>query len=188
MKALWDQLVSEVRRVNPKAVEALRPGAPPGQVLEKLSRLPYRISPDAAALYQWADGSDDKFEILPGAYLVSLDDALHEFWLLHPLRDEFDRCFHEPYRDCFRFLSDWSDGGFAFGRRDSPSGGRIVKLCIHAPWRVAFADLERLLVTAVECYRRGVFPPGDSDQPDFDLYYQLAGQLNPEMDWRTNVE
>lgn len=179
MRVLLDQLLSEVRRVNPKSAESLRPGLPRDLVVEKLSALPYEISPDAVALYEWADGSDDTFELLPGGYFVPLQHALTEFWIVHGMRDQLEEIFHQPYRDCFRFLSDGSDGGYAIGRLDSPSEGQIISLCIHAPWQTAFASLERLLATAIESYRRGVFASNDSDILDFKLYRRIAAELNP---------
>ena len=187
MNRLFDQFVSEVRRANPGALSTLRPGLSRDVVVEKLADLPYKISPDAVALYEWADGSDEGFELLPGGFFIPFERALSEFWILHPYRDEFESVFHQPYRDCFRFLSDWSDGGYAFGRLDSPSAGRIVSLCIHAQWRLGFANLEALLVTAIECYRSGVFPKdGSQEIPDFDKYFQIGRDLNPKMDWATH--
>ena len=188
MKTLIDQLVCEVRRVNPGVLAKLRPGLPRSAVQEKLSALPFEITPDAVALYEWADGSESGlFELLPGGFFIPLSEALEEFWILHPCRDEFESLFHQPYRDCIRFLSDWSDAGYAFGRCDSPSAGKIVSLCIHAPWRLAFADLEALLITAIECYRRGVFPIGGSrEAPDIDRYFRIGAEVNPAMDWATS--
>jgi hypothetical protein len=74
-------------------------------------------------------------------YFIPLEDALLEFDIVHGMRDELQAIFFEPYRDSFRFLTDWSDGGYSFGRTDLPSEGQIVHLCIHAPWRLAYRDL-----------------------------------------------
>lgn len=184
MKNLFEKLVVEVRLVRPAGIAALRPGLPRSLILEKFAALPYRISPDVVALYEWADGADDGFELLPGGFFMPLERSLDEFWQLDPYREEFESIFHQPYRDHFRFLSDRSDGGYAFGRLDSPSAGQIVSLCIHAPWRLVFTNLDALVVTATECYRRGVFPRDSNEIPDFDQYFRIGKELNPNIeDW-----
>jgi hypothetical protein len=83
--------------------------------------------------------------MLPGGYLIPFDEAFAVFDLLHGIRDELLAIFPEPYIDCFRFLTDKSDGAYAFGRVDSPSHGQILKLEIHAPNLIGFRDLEHLL-------------------------------------------
>ena len=93
----------------------------------------------------------------------------------------------DPHRDVFRFLSDWSNGGYGFGRVDSPSNGRIIKLCIHATWLVGFSDLEHLLRTSIECYRQGIMR-SDDESPDFNRFYKLARKFNPGYDvWRSGA-
>ena len=127
---------------------------------------------------------DGRFEMLPGAYFIPLNEALLEFEEVHGIRDELEQIFPERYRDSFRFLTDWSDGGYAFGRIDSPSQGEIVHRCIHAPWLLAYHDLADLLKTSIACYRQGVMRSG-SDPPDFRAYYELAARMNPGLEnWR----
>jgi hypothetical protein len=87
--------------------------------------------------------------------------------------------FAQKYIDQFRFLSDWSDSGYSFGRLDSPSHGMIVDLVIHDEWKLAYADLSAVLKTAIECYRRGIFA---GPHPDFYAYYKLAAKMNPGME------
>jgi hypothetical protein len=97
------------------------------------------------------------------------------------MRAELEEDCPQRYRDCFRFLTDTSDGGYAFGRIDSPSEGQIVHLCIHSPWLLAFRDLECLLRTSIECYRQGIMST-DSDLPDFEAYFELVAQMNTGME------
>ena len=113
----------------------------------------------------------------PGGYFVPLKQAMDQFKVFHKLAQGMDE-EEDPHRDVFRFLSDWSDGGYAFGRVDSPSKGRIVKLCIHATWLIGFTDLEHLLQTSIECYRQGIMQSED-ESPDFTRFYKLAARLNP---------
>jgi hypothetical protein len=184
VKQLFQELVAEVRRINPSAAELLRPGLSPEVAKQKLAALAFQVTPDAAALYTWADGADGRFEMLPGAYFIPLNEALLEFEEVHGIRDELEQIFPERYRDSFRFLTDWSDGGYAFGRIDSPSQGEIVHRCIHAPWLLAYHDLADLLKTSIACYRQGVMRSG-SDPPDFRAYYELAARMNPGLEnWR----
>ena len=181
MQHLFEELIAEIRRTSPATAARLRPGLPPDLVKEKMANMPFQISADAVALYSWADGATGRFEMLPGAYFIPLEEALLEFDIVHGMRDEMQEIFFQPYRDSFRFLTDWSDGGYSFGRTDSPSEGQIVHLCIHAPWKVAYRDLTALLKTSIECYRRGVLSP-DSDIADFRAYYELAARMNPGME------
>ena len=179
MQHLFEELVAEVQRTSPATAATLRPGVPPEFVKEKMANMPFQISADAVALYSWADGATGRFEMLPGAYFIPLEDALLEFEIVHGMRDELQEIFFEPYRDSFRFLTDWSDGGYSFGRTDSPSKGQIVCRCIHAPWKLAYRDLTALLKTSIECYRRGVL---SSDVVDFKAYYELAARINPGLE------
>jgi hypothetical protein len=97
------------------------------------------------------------------------------------MRAELEEDYQQRYRDCFRFLTDKSDGGYAYGRIDSPSEGQIVNRCIHSPWLLAFRNLEHLLRTSIECCRRGIMSD-DSGRPDFTAYFKLAAQMNPGME------
>jgi hypothetical protein len=181
MQELFQELAVEVRRVNPDAVRQLRPGGSPDLVRRKFDTLPYKITPDAVSLYSWADCPDFSFEILPGAYFLPFEEPFADFDETHAMRAELEEIYPERYRDCFRFLTDKSDGGYAFGRIDSPSEGQIVHLCIHSQWLLAFRDLEHLLRTSIECYRQGIMS-ADSDLPDFAAYFKLVAQMNPGME------
>ncbi|MHC4743497.1 MAG: hypothetical protein ACYS8Z_16410 [Planctomycetota bacterium] len=164
------------------AVGSLLPGLSRDEVEERLSRLPFEISADAIELYTWADGPFyDSVEILPGGYLIGLEQTITSFEKLAPMQDELDSIFPQQYRDCLRFLHDLSDGGYAFGRVDSPSEGKIIDLCIHDEWRLAFESLDKLLDTAIECRRRGVFREND-EICDFNLFYSIGRELNPGME------
>ena len=150
MRRKLEQFREALAASDPHALTLLRPGLAPDQVEERLSRLPFNITPDAVELYTWADGTFEKpVEILPSGYFMGLDDALAEFEQLAPMQDELDAMFPQQYRDCFRFLNDFSDSGYAFGRVDSPSEGKIIDLCIHDKWRLAFESLEKLIDTAI---------------------------------------
>jgi hypothetical protein len=179
MESRYRDLLSEVRNANRSAAAPLRPGLPRDVVEAQLATLPYKITPDAALLYEWADGADGPFELLPGGYFIPLAQAMKQFKVFDELAEDLDQD-EEPHRHCFRFLSDWSDGGYAFGRVDSPGEGRIVKLCIHATWQIGFSDLEHLLRTSVECSRQGVI-----ESSDFKRFHQIAARLNPAYHvWR----
>jgi hypothetical protein len=124
VKQLFQELVAEVRRINPSAAELLRPGLSPEVAKQKLAAMAFQVTPDAAALYTWADGADGRFEMLPGAYFIPLNEALLEFEEVHGIRDELEQIFPER-----------------------SSQGEIVHCCIHAPWLLAFHDLADLLKT-----------------------------------------
>jgi len=67
MKKLFGELLAVVKRVNPSMAATLRLGLGGDVVKKKLAKLPYAITRDAASLYEWADGADGPFELLPGA-------------------------------------------------------------------------------------------------------------------------
>ena len=186
-----DEFKDILAKTSTKSLDLLNPGLAREEVEEKLSDLPFQISPDAVELYTWSDGVHsygvDKFidplEILPGAYYISLDQALYEFNEFYKLKDQCQEIFYQKYFDSFRFLSDHSDGGYSFGRIDSPSNGCIVNLCIHHEWELAYQSLEHLIDTAIECRRRGVFR--NHDMPDFEMYFKIGAELNKDMDlWK----
>jgi hypothetical protein len=183
LQELFQELVAEVLLINPDAVRQLRPGRSPDLVRRKFDAFPYKITPDAVSIYSWADCPRFSFEILPGGYFLPFEEAFAEFDEIHAMRAELEEDCPQRYRDCFRFLTDKSDGGYAFGRIDSPSEGQIVNLCIHSPWLLAFRNLERLLRTSIECYRQGIM--SDLDMPDFMAYFELAAQMNPGMELYT---
>src|SRR5262245_39335518 len=111
MKTLFRELLAEAKRSNPSTAATLRPGLSRDNVKKKLAKLPYEITPGASSLYEWADGADGSFELLPGGYFIPLKQATDEFKLWHKFAQEVDE-EADPHRDCFRFLSDWSDGGY----------------------------------------------------------------------------
>jgi hypothetical protein len=187
MKRLYRELLAEVKRVNPSMAARLRSGLERALVEKKLAKLPYQITPDAASLYGWADGADGPFELLPGGYFIPLSEAMRDFRVIHKVTRDIDE-EEDPYRrDCFRFLSDWSNGGYAFGRVDSPSKGRIIKLCIHAPAEIGFSDLEHLLKTSIECYRRGIMQ--SDEMCNVVKFYKIAARMNPDCNvWRAARE
>jgi len=181
MQHLFHELLDAVRRFNPDALKSLRPGLPLDFLKRRFATLPYEVTTDAMSLYALTDSLDWSFEMLPGGYFIPFGEAFGEFEQIHGIRHELEQIWPERYRDCFRFLTDKSDGGYAFGRIDSPTRGHIVSLEIHAPWLLAFRDLEHLLRTSIECYRQGVMRT-DSGAPDFDAYYKLAARMNPGME------
>ncbi len=184
MRETLERFREVLASTDPDAAAKLQPGLARHSIEKLLSRLPFRITPDAIELYSWANGRfDDPLELLPGSYFISLENAIDEFDQLAPMRDELEDIFPQQYRDSFRFLSDFSDGGYAFGAVESPAVGAIVDLVIHHEWKLAFASLEKLIEAAIECRKRGVFR--DDDIPDFELYYQIGRELNPEMEtWK----
>jgi hypothetical protein len=176
-----DELREILSISRPESVAALRPGLPREKVVAGLAKLPFQISPDAVELYTWADGNfESLIEFLPGAYFYPFDVVLEQFHRVYQIQKELDSIFHQPYLDCFRFLPDLSDSGYAFGRLDSPSQGCIIDLCIHAEWRLAFRTIEKLLDTTIECHRRGVFAKDGISE--FSAYYAIGRELNPDME------
>jgi hypothetical protein len=78
LKARYRELLAQAKRVNPSAA-TLRPGLARDVVERTLAKLPYEITPGAASLYEWADGADGPFELLPGGYFIPLNQAMRDF-------------------------------------------------------------------------------------------------------------
>lgn len=179
------QLEQLIIEQDPASRSLFVPGPSEAEVAAKLKRLPFAISDDALKWFSWVDMPQETFferqiEILPGAYFMGLNQALEEFEAIYLMRAELEEIFPEPYRDQFRFLSDFSDGGFGFGAVDEPCQGRIIHLTIHENWHLGFVSLERLIDTAIACRREDVF--NNVDVTDFDRYYTIAKRMNPGMD------
>lgn len=181
MEKLFEQLEKEMFAVNPAMKEALAPGMARADIEAYVRRIPFNISSDIINLYQWSSGAGYHLEILPGVYLVPLEEGISNIEQLYPMKDKFQEIFFQPYYDNFRFLGDWSDGGYSFGRIDSPSEGRIVGLCIHDLWRIAYNSLSDLLRTAIECYKRGVF--ANPVKRDIKMYFQIGKELNSPLEY-----
>lgn len=185
MDDLLQELRAEIERVDPEAAARLRPGlsAAAAKLRVKLF-FPHRVTDDASALYRWADGAEGRVELLPGAYFVPSTYVIQQGWLIKLISPGVQRVAPDPYRKAVRFLTDWSDGGYALGAVDSPSAGAIVSMSIHAPWKIAFRSLSDLLRTSVECYRRGIIQADDATS-DFSGFARLAAELNPASEaWR----
>lgn len=182
---LLRELRAEIGRVDAAAAARLQPGLSAAAARLKVKLFfPYRVTEDAVALYRWADGSDGRVELLPGAYFVSSAFVIQRGWLMRSMRSVLNRIAPDPYRKSVPFLTDGSDGGYAFGAIDSASAGAIVKMSIAAPWRIAFRDLPALLRTSVACYRQGIIRPGDA-MPEFHAFGRLAAEMNPDAEaWR----
>ena len=177
MEALLQELENEMAKVHPNLRDLLNPGLTKTEIESQVSQLPFPISKDIISLYEWSNGTDCKLYILPGQYLLPLEEAIREFQEIWPMKDELQEIFFQKYFDCFRFLSDLSDGGVSFGRIDSLCKGKMVELCIHHEWELAFDSLSNLLRTAIECYKRGVYT--GNKNPDFNLYFKIGKELNP---------
>lgn len=174
------ELRAEIHRRAPEIAARLRPGLRKELIRQKLASLPFAISQDAVHLYSWADGADGRLEFLPGHFFLPLDCALDESFQVHAIRTELESVFHQKYRDCFRFLTDYSNGGEAFTSLTGAGGGRIAQLTIDAEWQLAFEDAGSMAETALECWRKGIIPAAGVN--DFAEYHAIARRLNPQME------
>ena len=185
MKDLLEEYRAVIEQYHPELSNALRPGLPRELVIEKLSLcLHFPISEDAIQLYSWADGmSKCNPHVIPISFFMPLESAINHFetqvevleWAGAP----------EKYGDSFKFLSDGSDGGYAFGSLDEPCNGKIIRYNIHDEWTIGFNSLSDLIATAIEAYKRGIV---DEDGEWCSIQFSdLIEELYPELKSKTAV-
>ena len=179
MKDLLEEYRAVIEQYHPELSNALRPGLPRELVIEKLSLCRhFPISEDAIQLYSWADGIDlSKGEphVIPFSFFMPLESAINLF--------ETQVCegagASEKYGDSFKFLSDGSDGGYAFGSLDEPCNGQIIRYVPHDEWIIGFRSLSDMIETIIEAYKRGLV---DEDGEWSSIQFSdLAKELNPEL-------
>ncbi|MDB2685596.1 hypothetical protein N9Y42_00090 [Mariniblastus sp.] len=184
MKELLEEYRAVIEQYHPELSKALRPGLPRDLVIEKLSlRLHFPISEDAIQLYSWADGIDlSKGEphVIPYSFFMPLESAINLF--------ETQVCegagASEKYGDSFKFLSDGSDGGYAFGSLDEPCNGQIICHVPHDEWIVGFRSLSDMIETLIEAYKRGLVD--EDGQWSRIQFSDLVDELNPELKTKTD--
>ena len=179
MKDLLEEYRAVIEQFHPELAIALRPGLPSELVSEKLSScLHFPISEDAIQLYAWADGIDlSKSEphVIPFSFFMPLESAINFFGT--------QVCegtgAYEKYGNSFKFLSDGSDGGYAFGSLDQPCNGQIIRYVPHDEWIIGFSSLSNMIETIIEAYKRGLV---DEDGEWSHIQFSdLVKELNPEL-------
>ena len=184
MEDLLEEYRVVIEQYHPELAIALRPGLPRDLVIEKLSQcVHFPISEDAIQLYAWADGIDlSKGEphVIPFSFFMPLESAINFF--------ETQVCegtgASEKYGDSFKFLSDGSDGGCAFGSLDEPCNGQIIRYVPHDEWIIGFRSLSNMVETIIEAYKRGLV---DEDGEWSNLQFSdLIKELNPELKTKTD--
>ena len=179
MKDLLEEYRGVINQHHPELANALRPGLPRELVIEKLSLcLDFPVSEDAIQLYSWADGmSGCKPHVIPISYFMPLESAISLF--------ETQAGASEKYGDSFKFLSDGSDGGYAFGSLNEPCNGKIIRYNIHDEWTIGFNSLSNLIATAIEAYKRGLM--NEDGEWCSIQFSDLVEELNPELKSKTDV-
>jgi hypothetical protein len=132
-------------------------------------------------------------EILPGWELCSFERAMETYKVVKDMNapeSEFQNYLKRMYGDeqnhiekywnNFLLLTDYSDGGCGIGSMNTDFGGMIIVHEIHAPWRVGFQNMDKLIETALVCRKSGVWK--SIDDIDWLLYAEIGKKLNPECE------
>ena len=175
MKELLAEYTEVLREYHPAFHAALRPGLSREVVQAGFESLPFRITDDAVALYEWADGINDggpyRIDMIPISYFMPLDQVL--------LFRGFEDLYPEPYRDSLPFLNDYADGGFGFGSLDGPCNGRIIHYNIEDTFTIGFDSLPDLIRAAIFGYRNGL--ADENGEWDICGFYDAVKTLYPHL-------
>ncbi|MDF1737699.1 MAG: hypothetical protein P1U86_00965 [Verrucomicrobiales bacterium] len=168
--ALGNQIKEEILRLD-SSIE-FRPGLDSEILRESFKQIRFNPPDEIIDLYSWHDGSYD-IEILPGACYFPFATSLENHKRTNSIYGFLGK------KKNFRFLSDFSDGGY--GIAQPKHGSHVIQRCIHAPWEVGFDSLQRLLDFSLTCYKSDVFFFSDgSIEPDWDRYGELEDDRDPQ--------
>lgn len=170
-------------RLGSRVPALLQPGLTRQRIMELERRLPFKLSEETIALYQWRNGiplataSNDNLFLFEMHQFLPLEDALAVFRETYPIIKEFYE------------LTDWlpvfqdvaGDGYGAIGTAQRQASAPIVLLFEGDGVRVVFDSLEKLIDTMLACFEQGVFSIGDDRwlDTDFRALGHVARQVNP---------
>jgi len=168
-----------------KVVQLLRPGRSRGEIESRLAARHLSTIEELLALYEWRDGTDattgatlDDLHLVPGFYLLSLDDALAN---------------HDAFVKKPRWNASWvpilANGGGDFLAVDmsgNPETTPVHHFRIDENEHpIEYKSLANMFATFVAAYEQGVFHVDSHGYLEMDdsAYASLAAALNPGIRW-----
>ncbi len=155
-------LLNELATLNPSLLTATRPGLSRSKILAAFDDLPIKPTEELISLFSWRNGSKEDVAawIVPGHYLLPLDDAIYHFRIALQISSEGLRSAHPL--DCLPYTFDMGGGSFV-----AKCGYVVVDsdLIVFSSGedlpRTSANNLASELSVVVECFRRGIFYCGE---------------------------
>ena len=179
MKELLADFREAIKVYNPVLDRVLNVGLSRSEVEAAIEKIPFEITPDAIDLYTWANGvSDIWVNLIPYSSLLPISNAIEMF--RHSQDSPLAKLgIEEPLSPTFLFLTDRSDGGYAFGAVSAPCNGCIIKHNIHDARSIAFESLSQLVEACIHMYRTSD-PIEDGEWEIFD-FMRSVSELFPHL-------
>jgi hypothetical protein len=173
-----ERILAWHRSRHRKVIDLLQPGLTAETIDGRVAPLAPRA--DVVRLYEWRDGTllsqdfvlNDHY-LIPGYYLMSLDDGLHAYRGLTA-----DTPWSQHW---FPILA--SGGGDYYGVDDVDPGHVIHYIRGHPTYLIQYSDLTSMMQSVAQCYESGVYAVDDSGffEVDLDAEAMIARQFNPGM-------
>ena len=183
-----DQILEWHTRHNSPVARLIQPGLGEGEILSKISHLPFQLPREFVGLYRWRNG-------VPLGATASGDTSLFEYHHFLPLDEAiktFQTCY--PIMKMFYEITDWvptfldpaGDGYGILRASGQEESAPIVFLFKGEGVRIVFDSLTQMMKTMVACFEEGIFSWKKGElQTDFDRFGQVAYRLNPDNNfWR----
>lgn len=184
MIAALDASVSQLAHASREVVDKLQPGLSLQEIATWEAKLPFALTRELEALYQWHDGTlVNEGDLLgqayffPGYYLLSLEEAVES---------------HDERKDAWPWEKNWFPV-FASGAGDfyvvpcskEKLDTAVVIGVLHGePEQVVeYQSLTAMMKTLEACHARGAFVLDDGElEVDDDKHRVIARHFNPEVE------
>jgi len=189
MTVLLDCLLAleqTLARLDRRVIALLQSGLARTEIEAGLSLRRLPLIPDHTTMYEWRNGTDattgavlGDLSLVPGFYLLSLDDALTNYDALTK-SDRWDSAW----------LPILANGGGDFLALQLPSGDAIGGDVCHFRIEydehpVEYRSISDMFATFLTAYDQGIFFVDDDGHLEMDdaAYSVLAAAMNPEISW-----
>ncbi len=189
MIAALDRIAVRLAQSNRAVAPKLQPGLSPGDIAARAATLPFALTIELEALYQWRNGTlVEEGDLLgqaylfPGFYLLSLDEAVQTY---------AERKGSRQWRR--HWFPVFADGGGDFfvvpcapERREA---AEVIGFIHGEPEQtVEYESLAAMMQTLDACYAQGAFFLDDDGEleVDDDKHREIAHHFNPQVEeWQS---
>jgi len=189
MIAALDRIAINLAQSNRAVAQKLQPGLTPGEIAARAATLPFALTNEIQALYQWRNGTLvvegdllGQVYFFPGFYLLSLDEAVQTYAERKGSRQ------WRPY-----WFPVFADGGGDFyvvpcapKRREA---AEVIGFIHGEPEQaVEYESLASMMQTLDACYAQRAFFVDDDGELEVDdnKHQKIAHQFNPQVEeWQS---
>lgn len=184
MIAALDRIVVRLAQSNRAVVQKLQPALSTSEIAARTALLPFALTRELEALYQWRNGTlVEEGDLLgqaylfPGFYLLSLDEAVQTYG---------ERKGSRQWRP--NWFPVFADGGGDFYvvpcAPEKLDAAEVIGFIHGEPEQsVEYESLAAMIQTLDACYAQGAFFL-DDDEPevDDDKHREIAHRFNPQVE------